>query len=193
LYKGFDLIVILAITGASGAVYGFRLLEKLHEAKADVRVIVSRTGLQILQEETGFGEKELAKFGKVYRDYDLKAPMASGSYLFDAMVVAPCSMKTLGCIANGISSSLVTRAADVALKEGRKLILVVRETPLNIIHIRNMLSVAEAGAVVMPACPGFYHKPKTLEGLVDHLVGKVLDQLGIKHSLYRRWDGIAKT
>ncbi|MCX8182141.1 MAG: UbiX family flavin prenyltransferase [Candidatus Methanomethyliaceae archaeon] len=185
--------VVLAITGASGAIYGFRLLEKLHEAKIDVKVIVSKTGLQILEEETGFSDKDLSKFGRVYRDYDLRAPMASGSYIFDAMVVVPCSMKTLGCIANGISSSLVTRAADVALKEGRKLILVIRETPLNIVHIKNMLKVAEAGAVVMPACPGFYHKPNTIEGLVDHLVGKILDQLGIKHSLYRRWEDFSKT
>lgn len=185
--------VILAITGASGAIYGFRLLEKLHEAKIDVKTIVTRTGLQILEEETGFGEKDLTKFGRVYRDYDLMAPMASGSYIFDAMVIAPCSMKTLGCVANGISSSLVTRAADVALKEGRKLILVIRETPLNLVHIKNMLKAAEAGAVVMPACPGFYHRPKTLEGLVDHLVGKVLDQLGIKHSLYRRWEESSKS
>lgn len=185
--------VVLGITGASGAIYGYRLLEKLHEANVEVKVIITRTGLQILEEEMGFGEKELSKFGKVYRDYDLRAPMASGSYIFDAMVIAPCSMKTLGCIANGIASSLVTRAADVAMKEGRKLVLVLRETPLNIVHLRNMLRAAEAGAVVMPACPGFYHKPKTLEGLVDHMVGKVLDQLGIKHSLYRRWEDIART
>lgn len=184
--------VILAITGASGAVYGFRLLEKLNEAKVEVEVIVSRTGLQILHEETGFEEKDLSKFGKIYRDYNLRAPTASGSYIFDAMVIAPCSMKTLGCIANGISSTLITRTADVALKEGRKLILVIRETPLNMIHIKNMLRAAEAGAVVMPACPGFYHRPKTLEGLVDHLVGKVLDQLGIKHNLYRRWEEVSK-
>lgn len=178
---------IVALTGASGAIYGFRLLEKLHGAKVELSLIVTRTGLQILQDETGLEERDLSKFGKVYRDYDLRAPMASGSYIFDAMVVVPCSMKTLGCIANGISSSLVTRTADVALKERRKLILVIRETPLNKVHLRNMLRAAEAGAVVMPACPGFYHKPKTLEGLVDHLVGKIMDQLGIRHSLYRRW------
>ncbi|MGQ9759157.1 MAG: UbiX family flavin prenyltransferase [Candidatus Methanomethylicaceae archaeon] len=179
--------IILAITGASGSIYGYRLLEKLTGLKAEVSIIVTRTGLQILEDETGLREKDLSKFGKVYRDYDLRAPMASGSYLFDAMVIVPCSMKTLGCIANGISSSLITRAADVALKERRKLILVIRETPLNLVHLRNMINVTEAGGLVMPASPGFYHRPKTLEGLVDHLVGKIMDQLEIKHNLYRRW------
>jgi len=179
--------VVVALTGASGAIYGYRLLEKLQEAKVELIIIASNTALEILRRETGINGKALSRFGKVYGNDDMVAPTASGSFLFDAMVAVPCSMKTLACVANGVSSSLTARTADVALKERRRLVLVTRETPLSLVHIRNMMKATEAGAVVLPACPGFYHRPRTLEGLVDHIVGKVLDQLGIKHSLFRRW------
>lgn len=181
--------VIVGLTGASGAIYGYRLVEKLHESKAEVIIVASDLALGLLKLETGIDGNRLSKFGKVYGNGDMMSPMASGSYPFEAMVVAPCSMKTLACIANGISSSLIERSAEVALKEGRKLVLVTRETPLSIIDIKNMLSAAEAGAVVLPACPGFYHKPKTMDDLVNHVVGKVLDQLGVKHNLFKRWNG----
>jgi 4-hydroxy-3-polyprenylbenzoate decarboxylase len=181
--------VVVGLSGASGAIYGYRLIEKLSESKVEVITVVSDLALEILKMEAGIGVKRLSGFGKVYRNSEMMSPMASGSYAFDAMVVAPCSMKTLACIANGISSSLIGRSAEVALKEGRKLVLVTRETPLSIIDIKNMLNAAEAGAVVLPACPGFYHGPKTMEDLVDHVVGKVMDQLGVKHSLFKRWEG----
>lgn len=184
--------VVLGLTGASGAVYGYRLVERLHGAKVELLIIVSDMALAILKDEVGVGKDKLSKYGKVYENSEMMAPTASGSFQFDAMVVAPCSMKTLACIANGISSTLIARTSDVALKEKRKLILVTRETPLSLVDIRNMEKAAEAGAVILPACPGFYHKPKTIEGLVDHVVGKVFDQLGIEHNLFRRWDGLSR-
>lgn len=181
--------VVLGLTGASGAIYGYRLLQEMSRRGVQVSVIASEVALRILREEAGRLPQDIAAMGRLFSNDDLGAPMASGSSIFDAMVVAPCSMKTLGSIANGVSSSLIARAADVALKERRKLILVTRETPLSLIHIRNMLTATEAGAVVLPACPGFYHKPNDLEGLVDHVVGKVLDQLGLDNDLFERWQG----
>lgn len=185
-----ELKIVVALTGASGAIYGYRLLEKLYEMKIELIIIVSELALEILKRESGLNEKTLLRFGEVYRDEQMTAPTASGSYIFDAMVIVPCSMKTMACVANGISFSLITRTADVALKEGRKLVLVTRETPLSLVHIRNMLAATEAGAVVLPACPGFYHRPSTIEGLVDYIIGKVLDQLHLKHNLFRRWGEI---
>ncbi|MEN3006142.1 MAG: UbiX family flavin prenyltransferase [Candidatus Methanosuratincola petrocarbonis] len=179
--------VIVGITGATGTIYGYRLLKILKERGVETVTIISDYAARILQMEDDKSVEELAEFGKVYSSSDLMAPTASGSCIFDAMVIAPCTMKTLAEIANGLSSNLISRTADVALKERRKLILVTRETPLSLIHIRNMLKATSAGAVVLPASPGFYHKPKTIEGLVDYVVGKVLDQLGIEHDLFRRW------
>jgi 4-hydroxy-3-polyprenylbenzoate decarboxylase len=178
---------IVGITGASGSIYGLRLLENLKKSGADVTIIASKTGLEILNMETGMGKEGLAPYGRLLDNQDLMAPMASGSNTFDAMVVAPCSMKTLACIANGLASSLMVRVAEVALKERRKLVLVTRETPLSLIDIKNMEMVTLAGGVVLPACPGFYHSPRTMEDLVDHVVGKVLDQIGVEHSLFKRW------
>lgn len=179
--------VVVGITGASGAIYGYRLLEELSKAGCGVSIILSDMGKRILWSECRKNEGDLQALGTLFSNDDLTAPIASGSQLFDAMVISPCSMKTLASIANGITSNLLTRVADVALKERRRLILVTRETPLSMIHIRNMLKVTKAGAVVMPASPGFYHEPKSLGDLVDHVVGKVLDQLGIKNDLYKRW------
>ncbi|MBC7120354.1 MAG: UbiX family flavin prenyltransferase [Candidatus Methanosuratus sp.] len=179
--------VIVGITGATGTVYGYRLLQRLRECGVETTIIISDYAMRILEMEDSKSMEDLMKFGEVYRNSDMMAPTASGSCRFDAMVIAPCTMKTLAEVANGLSSNLVSRTADVALKERRKLVLVTRETPLSLVHIRNMLKATLAGAVVLPASPGFYHKPKTVDDLVDYLIGKVLDQLGIENSLFRRW------
>ncbi|HEY8484116.1 MAG TPA: flavin prenyltransferase UbiX [Longimicrobiales bacterium] len=186
--------VTLAITGASGAPYAVRLLEALNEAGVPVRLIVSETGWRLLREEAGIeGEGELrARTGdwsrvSLYDDADRGATPASGSAPSRGMVVCPCSMGTLASIAQGTSRSLIERAADVTLKERRPLILVPRETPYSIIHLENMLRLARAGAVILPASPGFYHQPTSIRDLVDFVVGRVLSHLGIDHRLGPRW------
>jgi 4-hydroxy-3-polyprenylbenzoate decarboxylase len=182
------MILILAITGASGAAYGLTLAQSLkgHE----LHVIVTDSAKKIIDEEIGNKEKllsELAKLATLHDEHSFDSPLASGSFLFDAMVICPCSMKTLAAIANGYSSNLVARAADVTLKEKRKLILVPRETPLSAIHLENMLKLSRLGVIVLPACPAFYSKPKDIDELVNFVVGRVLDQLGIQNKKYRRW------
>ncbi len=173
---------LVAVSGASGIIYAERLVEELKKSH-DVSVVVSR------------GAKTVAKCENArlprsdYQEDDLSAPFASGSHEFDGMVIIPCSVKTLGEVANGIGDTLITRAAEVCLKERRKLILVVRETPLSLIAIENMRRVALAGGTILPACPGFYSRNQSADDLVDFVVGRVLDHLGVKHRLYRRWGG----
>ncbi len=182
--------IIVAITGASGAIYGVRLLKALKDAKVTVHLTISPAAEINLKLETGMTTDELSKLSKhVYPATDLAAPISSGSFPIDGMVIVPCSTKTLAAIANGYSDNLITRAADVTLKERRTLVLVPRETPLNQIHLKNMLTLARAGAIILPASPGFYHTPKKIDELVDHIVGKIMDALHIEHSLYKRWTG----
>jgi len=176
---------IIALTGCSGIIYGARLLETLRGEKI---LIVSHTAERILGEETEIRIEDLrAKADQVYDDLDLFAPIASGSYPFDGMVIIPCSASTLGKMANGIADTLITRVAAVCMKERRRLILVPRETPLSDIMIENQLKMTRSGAIVLPACPGFYHRPKNVEEMIDFVVGRVLDQMGEEHDLYRRW------
>ncbi len=178
---------MLAITGASGAIYGYRILEELRKRGHEVHLVISRNADFVLEHELGKSREELEGMAScAYAPEELHAPIASGTCLFDAMVIAPCSMKTLACIANGIEDNLITRCASVALKEKRKLVLVPRETPLSPIHLENMLKVARAGVVVLPAMPAFYGKPSTVRELVDYIVGKVMDALGVEYE-YPRW------
>ncbi|MCU0859699.1 MAG: UbiX family flavin prenyltransferase [Thermoplasmata archaeon] len=178
---------VVCITGASGSAYGVRLLTALPGRKS---LIVSEDGARIAKEETGMDLKEIeALADESFDNDDLEAPIASGSSRFDAMVIAPCSASTMSKIACGIADNLITRTASVALKERRRLLLLLRETPLSLIHIQNIERLTLAGAIVMPACPGFYPRPESVEDIVDFVVGRVMDQLGVENSLYARWNG----
>lgn len=177
----------MALTGASGSVYGVRLLEALPGHKT---VIISDDGAAIAEQETGLGRAEIEALGdEHFSNSDLAAPVSSGSVRFDAMVIAPCSASTMSKIACGIADNLITRTASVALKERRRLVLILRETPLSAIHLGNMERLAAAGAVVLPACPAFYPKPRTVDDMVGFVVGRVLDVLGLENDLYERWPG----
>jgi len=180
--------LIIAITGASGVIYGKRLLEVLRNKKVDTYLVISQAAEKIIAHELGTTKESLEKLANhFYEVNDWSSPIVSGSFKTDGMVIAPCSMKTLAGIANGFAENVILRAADVMLKEKRKLILVPRETPLNTIHLRNMLDLTKQGAIIVPAMPAYYHKPKNIEALVDFVVGRVLDVLGIEHKLYRSW------
>jgi 4-hydroxy-3-polyprenylbenzoate decarboxylase len=180
--------VLLSIGGASGSIYGIRLLEELNKSKVEAHLIVSDSAKKILDHETKYKYNDLKKKSNFCYDNDnMFAGPASGSFHLDAMVVAPCSMKTLSAIANGYGDTLTSRAASCCLKEERKLILIIRETPLDLPGIKNMIYAKQAGATILPATPGFYHKPQKIDDLVDFIVGKALDQLKIKHSLFKRW------
>jgi 4-hydroxy-3-polyprenylbenzoate decarboxylase len=189
--------VVLALTGASGAPYGVRLLETLARRRVPVWLITTSHGMRLLRDECGIDSIEALRAATggdwssvtAFPDDDRGALPASGSQRTHAMVVCPCSMGTVAAIAGGTSRSLVERAADVTLKERRKLILVPRETPLSLVHLRNLVTVTEAGAVVIPAAPGFYHRPTTVAEVVDFIVQRVLDQLEIDVEIARRWTG----
>ena len=180
--------LIVGISGASGIIYGIRLLEVLREVGVKTCLIITKAAEEILKYESDLSLKEVRALAACYyENHDLTAPPASGSFCCDGMVIAPCSMKTLAGIASGYAQNLLLRAADVTLKEGRKLVVVPRETPLNMVHIVNMLKLKKCGAVILPAMPAFYHKPKTVDDLVNHVVGKILDVFGLEHSLYKPW------
>ncbi|TLS53094.1 UbiX family flavin prenyltransferase [Paenibacillus antri] len=189
---------IVGLTGASGAAYGVRLVERLLDMAYPVHLLITDAGWRVLKEELDWDAAKRAatietKFAgrnaraTYYPIQDIGAAVASGTFRVNGMVVAPCSMGTLAAIAHGLSDNLLERAADVTLKEGRKLVLVPRETPLHAIHLENMLKLARMGVSIVPASPGLYHRAQTVEELVDFMVGKTLDSMGIDHELYRRW------
>ena len=180
--------IVVGITGASGSVYAVRLIDVLRAKGIEVHAVITDSGQRVLDYECGVTMEELSRRVDVlYPNADVGAAIASGSFRMDAMVVLPCSMKTAGAITHSVTDDLLTRAADVTLKEGRRLLLVPRETPMHEIHLENLLRLARAGAVIMPAAPGFYHRPETLDDLVNMMVGKILDRLGIEAELYTRW------
>ena len=182
--------VFVGITGASGAIYGVRLVNALKAQGHEVHLVVSKWGAKTLNYETGLEVKALtAKVDKAYDENDLTAGPASGSFHLDAVVIIPCSMKTLAGIAHGYADNLIARAADCALKERRKLVIVPRESPLNLIHIRNMETVTEAGAIVIPASPAFWSRPKTIEELVDSIVDRVLAHISSASESAATWEG----
>lgn len=182
--------LVVGIAGASGTVYGVRLLEALRTSSIETHLVMTPAAKQVAGLEMGkTGEEIEALADFSYPNDDMAASISSGSFLTMGMVIAPCSIKTLSAIAQCRCDTLITRAADVALKERRKLVLVVRETPLHLGHLRIMTEVTEYGAVVLPPVPGFYHEPKTVAQIVDHTVGKILDQFGIDHELFARWRG----
>lgn len=190
------------MAGASGCIYGLGLLKELIR-DSEVHIVMSQTAIEILKEETGLdwssnSEAEIQKrirdqysTGDVYywSGNNLNAPLSSGSFLFDGMFVVPCSMKTLSGIANGYAGTLIERAADVALKEGRSLLISPREMPFNAVHLKNMLSLARLGVKIAPPVPAFYHKPLGIEDIVHFVVGKMLDAMDIEHDLFTRWEG----
>lgn len=185
-----QLRLVVAITGASGVIYGIRALEVLKKLRVETHLIMSEWGtknVKIETDKTADYVRSLAT--KCYEDNNMAAAISSGSFKTDGMAVIPCSMKTLASIANAFDDSLVSRAAGVCIKEQRRLVLVPRETPLSKIHLDNMVKLADAGAVILPAMPGFYHRPKTMDDLIDHVVGKVLDLFNIDHGLFKRWGG----
>ena len=184
--------IIVAISGASGAVYGVRLLQLLRGLRGvQTHLTVSEAGWLNVQQELDLTRAELEAVADVnYPVQNVGAALASGSFQCDGMVVAPCSMRTLAAVALGLSDNLITRAADVMLKERRRLILMVRETPLNLAHLRNMTSVTEMGGIIFPPVPGFYHRPQTIEEMVDHTVSRVIDLLGLPQTHAPRWAGL---
>ncbi|MEO1888570.1 MAG: UbiX family flavin prenyltransferase [Cycloclasticus sp.] len=185
--------IIIAITGATGAIYGTRLLEILQTVDdVESHLILSSAGALTAQYELGLDKQAISALADVvHSPKDIGATLSSGSFITHGMVIAPCSMKTLGCIANGIADNLVSRAADVILKERRKLILMVRETPLNLVHLRNMTTLSEMGAIIAPPVPAFYTKPQSIDDIVNHSVGRILDTLDIADTNHvKRWQGI---
>ncbi len=185
--------IVIGINGASGVIYGIRLLEVLSRiSNIETHLIISPAGEQTIAIETGLKPDDVKGLADhSYRIDDIGACIASGSFMSDGMIIAPCSMKTLSAIANSYADNLMTRAADVVLKERGKLVLLVRETPLHLGHLRNMLRAARLGGIIMPPVPAFYHKPGSVQDIIDHTVGKVLDLFRIEHRLYERWGGRA--
>ncbi len=182
--------LIVGVTGASGSIYALTLIKVLAAMDWQVELVMSNTGEKVLAYETGIERAALPENVRIHENTNLFSSLASGSYRTHGMVVIPCSMNTLGLMATGTGDHLLARAAQVTLKERRPLVVVPREMPYNIIHLENMLRLARAGATIMPASPGFYHRPNDIQDLVNHVVGRVLDQFGIEHTLFERWNGL---
>ena len=182
--------IVIGITGASGVIYGIRMLKFLAKTDCETHLIISDAGRQNIEIETGYRVQQVEALANYTYDYrDIAAAPASGTFLTQGMVVAPCTIKTLSGIANAYTENLLVRAADVTLKEKRKLVLMVRETPLHKGHLRLMTLATDMGAHILPPVPSFYHMPKTIEDIVDQTIGKVFDYLGIEHELAQRWNG----
>ena len=184
--------IVVAITGATGVVYGVRLLRQLSSTPGiETHLVVSDAAVLTLHQETGLQRRDVEALAHVvHKNRDIGASIASGSFQSEGMVIAPCSMKTLASVAHGLSDNLIARAADVVLKERRRLVLMVRETPFNLAHLRNMTLVTEMGGIVFPPLPTFYHKPASIEEMVDHTVGRVIDLFGVEHAMGPRWGGM---
>jgi len=180
--------LVVGITGSSGVIYGIKLLEALLKIKIETHLIISKWGQRNVQIETDKSVefvKSLAS--RYYNNDDMASPISSGSFKTDGMAIVPCSMKTLSSIANGYDDNLISRAAGVCIKESRRLVIVPRETPLSKIHLQNMIMLSDIGVIVLPAMPGFYQRPKSMDDLITHIAGKIMDQFGIEHNIYRRW------
>jgi 4-hydroxy-3-polyprenylbenzoate decarboxylase len=187
--------IVVGITGATGAVYGVRLLARLQGVPGvETHLVVSDAASLTLHQEVGMQRREVEALAHVvHKNREIGASIASGSFQTDGMVIAPCSMKTLAAVAHGLADNLVARAADVILKERRRLILMVRETPLNLAHLRNMTAVTEMGGIIFPPLPSFYHRPASIDEMVDHTLDRVLDLLGIENVAAPRWSGMRST
>ncbi len=180
--------LVIGLTGSSGILYGVRILEVLKEYSINVHLIMSEWAKKCLSLETDYDLNFVKSLAENYSDdLNMASSVSSGTHRTDGMIIIPCSMKTLSSIANGYEGSLISRAAGVTMKESRKLVIVPRETPLTSIHLENMLKLSRAGVVILPAMPGFYNRPKTVDEIINHLIGKCLDQFGIEHKLFKRW------
>jgi len=187
--------IVIGITGATGAIYGVRLLTILRDMPdIETHLVISDAGALNLHQELDINRKQVeALSDAVYSTREIGAAIASGSFQSDGMIIAPCSMKTLSSISSSLCDNLITRAADVVLKEHRRLLLMVRETPFNLAHLRNMISITEMGGIVFPPLPSFYHRPKNITEMVDHTLGRVLDLLMIDNDIVPRWSGLKKS
>ncbi|WP_407413679.1 UbiX family flavin prenyltransferase [Methanobrevibacter sp.] len=182
-------MIVVAITGASGVIYGIKLLEALKELKIENSLIISDTARTVIKCETDWKIEDIMKLADNYYEFDdLTAAINSGSFKFDALAIVPCSMKTLSSIANGYADNTITRVADVSLKERRRTVIVPRETPLRTAHIQNMLTLSQEGAIILPAMPGFYSNHDTVDEQINFVVGKILDSLNIENNLFKRWE-----
>jgi 3-octaprenyl-4hydroxybenzoate decarboxylase (EC 4.1.1.-) len=182
--------LVVGISGATGAIYGIRMLQTLRASQVETHIILTDSAKRTIEMETAFTVKEVENLADyVYDNRDINASIASGSFITDGMLIVPCAIKSLSALANSYNDSLLIRAADVILKERRKLVVIPRETPLHIGHLKLLLAVAEMGAVILPPMPAYYHLPKTIDDIINHTVGKALDQYSIDHQLFKRWEG----
>jgi 4-hydroxy-3-polyprenylbenzoate decarboxylase len=181
--------IVVGISGASGAIYGIRVLEALQQCRVETHLVISKSAKRTIDIETNYRIKDVEGLADyVYENENIGATIASGSFKHDGMIVAPCSIKSLSAMAHSYNDNLLVRAADVTLKERRKLLVIVRETPLHVGHLKLLVALAELGGTILPPVPAFYHQPKTIDDIVNQTVGKALDQFGIEHQLFRRWE-----